>query len=110
MGEKDYPYTETKNENVGAEIALRLYREMNLDRVAVIQYDDRKPKGLQMHIVYKQERTCKHGNVQGYFTFTHLNPYLRHCEDCSIDMIQDRGINLAKIKEESIEANERSPR
>jgi len=74
-------YGQAQTENSAVTKADRLYNQLFLDTVAVLEVD--VISGL-LTTAYKRERTCKHLNIQFTLTMTGVHPV---CEGCMSTMI-----------------------
>ena len=72
-------YGEAPTENLAISRADRLYTQMILDTVAVLELD-----GEMITVPYKRTRRCKHTNVQYSLRDDKVVPV---CEECGIIMI-----------------------
>ena len=76
-----------KTEHSAINQARRLYKEHQLDLVAVVAVNlAGRIKSEKYRIVFKVERRCKHRNIQAQFNF-HNDEVAFKCEECKSEMM-----------------------
>ena len=84
--QKDYPLRQVKLERSAINQAVQLYKDHQLDMVAVVVFDPTgRLKSERQRVVFKLERNCKHGNIQAQFIFTSKIAIFK-CEECNDEM------------------------